>query len=678
MRTVALALVLCAITATTARAQDDDPFAAGSFADGPFADGSFADGPSADGEVAAVPVLTDLSPRDTQVLLGQDLVRQGYRTLGEALAQVAGFSRERTSRGYRYALRGVPAGVLLVVDDVPQVVDGQRDVLDVDDLVSLVDVDRVEIVRGPVTALHGAGALVGVVRIITVKPGLTGGSARAAGSWLASGLPLFGEQDVSGAATARVGGAGVRVSGSVRRGAPELWRLRGVPVRYQTVGGATLPVTKENLDVSVDEDSETVRAVGQWSDFVADASVAHGVSRQPVSAFSHGLVADDPQTATRDVERARLLWQRWLGPVHLEAAGWVAHEERSDDGPLYPTRGIFEDGGALNVDERTDTAGALVRVDVPLSRDHRLVAAAFGDGTGLTAHSDSRDPRNGSVLPDTVSLDDTTGTAAAALEWQGDFGLGLHATAGVAAELRTAFPLSLSPRAALSWTPGDVALRASYAEGTRAPDLYDVTALAQTVVDGRVAGAGPADDLRPEHVRTLELSSSWSPSPRLRLDARAYGLRHEDALADVVKGGLLVPKNLAARIVVGGELTGAVQPFGDALSLEGALAGARTVFGPSVDEDLAQAVAGVRVSPFSGVSAGVRGRAVLRSAGQSALVDAWCALFPFGDTLGLTASVRNVLDGDEPSVDRFAPPQADPLLLPSPGRVVTLAVEAHL
>src|SRR5439155_24234593 len=129
----------------------------------------------------------------------------------------------------------------------------------------------------------------------------------------------------------------------------------------------------------------------------------------------------------------------------------------------------------------------------------------------------------------------------------------LHATAGVAAEVRTAFPLALAPRAAIAWTPVDaVELRASYSEGTRAPDRYDITALAQTVVDGRVVGAGSNPDLRPEHVRMLELSTSYSPSPRLSVDVRGYGLRHEDALTSKVSDrALLVPENLPLCLEIG-------------------------------------------------------------------------------------------------------------------------------
>ncbi|HEY4220005.1 MAG TPA: TonB-dependent receptor [Myxococcota bacterium] len=649
---------------------------------------------SDDGEVDAVPVLTDLSPRDTIVLFGEDLIHDGYNTLGEALAFQVGFARERTSRGYRYALRGVPAGVLLVVDGVPQLVDGERDVLDVDEVVSLLDVDRVEIVRGPVTALTGAGALTGVVRITTMKPGLSGASARVTTSWLGSDVPAFGQQTAEASATVRAGDAGVRVSGRIAGGGPaEEWRIHGAPTRYEQVStdprqrfGIVLPVTKVDVNEPIHDDVATLAAAAQWSDLTLTAGYAHSVERAPLSAFSHGLVvglgADDPQAIARDLLHAQLGWQRWLGPVHIEVELWGAGQMRDDDGPLYPKQGVFQSGGDLDVVENADTGGALARVDVPITHDHRVVASAFVDGSKLDASSSSHDPRTGKELPDQVTLDDATATGAFALEWQGDLGAGIHATAGIAAEARTAFPIALAPRAAVSFTPDDAwALRASYSEGTRAPDRYDITALAQTVVDGRVVGAASNDELRPEHVRMLELSTSYAPTPALALDVRAYGLRHEDALVEAVENGLLVPENLAPRIAVGAEATASVQPFGPEVSLEAGLAAEGTVNGPSIGEDFAQAIAGVRVQPVAWLHGGLRLRALARDPGTSALVDAYLVVNPIasiGDAIGVTLAVQNLLDGNELSIDRAAPPQADPVLYPSPGRIITLGLEGHL
>ena len=60
------------------------------------------------------------------------------------------------------------------------------------------------------------------------------------------------------------------------------------------MSGLTLPVTKENRDVVVADDGMTVRGVGQWGDLILDVGAASTTARSPLSAFSHGLVDDDP------------------------------------------------------------------------------------------------------------------------------------------------------------------------------------------------------------------------------------------------------------------------------------------------------------------------------------------------------------------------------------------------
>ena len=123
---------------------------------------------------------------NTVVFTGDELLRRGYRTVGEALAFEAGFVRERVAGGQRYTLYGVQNGIALIVDGVPLVVDGERDVLDVDDVLDLLEVERIEVVKGPSSTISGAGALTGTVRVTTRRPGVTGAVVRVSGAALVS------------------------------------------------------------------------------------------------------------------------------------------------------------------------------------------------------------------------------------------------------------------------------------------------------------------------------------------------------------------------------------------------------------------------------------------------------------------------------------------------------------
>jgi len=675
-RRALLALVLASASPAGLAAEgDDDPFAP-------------------DGLAVPMPVVPALSASTVVVFTGDELIRRGFRTLGEVLAFEAGFVRERAAGGQHYSLYGVDNGVSLTIDGVPLVVDGERDVLDVDDVLDLAEVDRVEIIKGPSTAFAGAGALTGSVRVTSKRPGTTGATVRASGTALLSSsssgvlvgsptAPISGERSIAATGSIRDGDVAARASVRLNSGAEQLWRLRAVPLRFERVAGVALPVTKGNADVVTGDDTTlNLRLAAVWGEAMVDVAIAHDLEQQPLSDFSHGLL-DDPQSQTRDIVRSRALWQGVVAGVHTETAVTAGHHERGLRIPLFPRLGLFDDGGLLVVDSRADTLSALGRADVGLADGHRVLVAAFGDVTRATAVSSSTDPVTGEQTDDVVTFDDVSASVNGAVEYQGDFGGGLHLTAGVVAFWRTSFQPGLSPRAALSWHQGAFDVGASYSEGVRTPDRFDVTALAIAVVDGRVVGAAGNTALRPELVRTLQLTASWSPSQALSLSARAFGLRHEDAIASVVDGARLRPTNLAPRLLGGGELGAEVSPFVDVLHLRGGLVGVTPIAAdPSADAGAAllQAVFDINATPTRALNLGVRGRAALKDPKDSAVVDVYAAAAvgsDVSDDLVVVFAIRNALDALELARDTQAPPFADPVLYPGAGRTLTLAIEGR-
>ncbi|MCC7069676.1 MAG: TonB-dependent receptor [Deltaproteobacteria bacterium] len=626
-------------------------------------------------------LLLDLQPQGTTVMTGDELVRRGYRTVGEALADVVGVVRFPTTLQTRYGLRGVPDALALVVDGVPLVVDGERDLLDVDEAVSLADVERIEVVRGPVTSQNGVGALAGVVRITTRRPGLTGAGVRLASEWLGA-ASFHGEGTADG--NLRLGGLAARAAVRLAAGPRQRWRLHAVPTRFEQIGAAVLPVTKEDTDVVLAADDTVLIARGalEAGPVLVDAWFTHTEVFQPLSSFSHGLLDDDPQVRRRAALRVRALVDQRVGPARIVGALLGAWHEREDGIPLYPSSpGIFEDGGRIDIASRALTLSALVRAELPLTSDHRVIAGLFGDLTQQVATTDSVNPVDGTAHPALVRFDDLTGTGTLALDYQGDLGGGVHVSGGAVGELRTGFPLALAPRVAVVLVPvPELSTRASYAEGTRAPDRYDMAALAQAVVGGQAGGAAPNDALRPERVRMLELGAGFAPSAALRLNADLFALRHEDALAAVIERALLTPANLAPRHVLGGELSSRVVPQAG-LALEAGASLARTVDGPDLAFDSAQIFAQTTVSPAPGLELGGRSRARLlfgvdRAAGADATLDAFGSVTT-GD-LTLVVTLRNMLGSEMPSRDLAALPSASDVALPSPDRSLFVSVEGRL
>jgi vitamin B12 transporter len=139
-------------------------------------------------------------PAATTVLRGDDLRARGVRFVSEALREVPGMMLVQTGSYGAVTSAFMRGGesdyVKVLVDGVPLNAPGGA--LNLADL-SLDDIERIEVVRGPASVLYGADAMSGVVQLFTRQGGgrLQGEAAGRGGS--------FGNREVS----ARVaGGAG--------------------------------------------------------------------------------------------------------------------------------------------------------------------------------------------------------------------------------------------------------------------------------------------------------------------------------------------------------------------------------------------------------------------------------------------------------------------------------------
>ncbi len=627
--------------------------------------------------VERVAVLPDVRPHSTVVLSGEDLWRRGFRTLGEALGFVVGMNVEAGTGGRVYSQRGIPNGMSLVLDGVPQILEGERGVLDVEDL-NIADVERVEVVRGPVTAVNGMGPLSGVVRVFTRKPGLTGGGARV-------GVTHQGEREVFGDATYRQGELGARASVAYRGGPSQVWRLREVPTRYISVGEATFFSTKVNRDVTTQEDQQLAgRLAVSLGGFLLDGWFTRSERNAPLSRFSHALVTETPQLRLRQQQRVRLLWQGFLGPVSIQAATYASHQKRRDRIPLFPRSGPFPAGGETITDAETSTLGALVRADIPLDASHRLVFGAFGDVTRLAARSDAVDPTNGVRTPRLVTRDTFTASLATAAEYQWDVGLGLHVNAGLVGELRSGYGFSIAPRGSLVWQPLHFfGARVAYSEGTRAPDRYDVLALTQAVVSQRVVGTRANPSLRPERVRSLEAGVSFDPSSRFHLSVDVFVSRHEDAVSAQAQRLMLVPVNLDARVITGAELLADCDVVPGWLHAWGGGALATVVDGPALNNDVGTIMFGAELTPWDGLELGARNRLRYRAgmdaaAGPSHLTDVFVSFRPWAEHVTLMGGVRNSFNQLNNSLEEPGLTNAPDVAIPGPERTFYMAVEGRL
>src|SRR5436190_7645845 len=121
-----------------------------------------------------VPATADRVPAAVTVLRGADLAAQGIRSVADALATVPGAHIVETgSYGGQTSLfvRGGESDyVKVLLDGVPLNQAGGG--IDLANLTTD-NVDRIEIVRGPVSVLYGSDAMTGVVQIFTRRGAMT-------------------------------------------------------------------------------------------------------------------------------------------------------------------------------------------------------------------------------------------------------------------------------------------------------------------------------------------------------------------------------------------------------------------------------------------------------------------------------------------------------------------------
>lgn len=439
------------------------------------------------------------------------------------------------------------------------------------DLVELGIVDRVEVLRGPASTLHGSKALAGVVAYWTPDPAeadwqgdeLLQGQARAG----------LGSRDdarwLSGRLLAR-GGDG-RLSGLVSLGRREGNEMKN---------GAQDPAHFAN-PADYRNDSALLRlaldagGAGQWS-----AIVERGEGRRETDvqsqlfgpgrfATTYALFGDDRYERTRASLGAEWASVGALGPVRLlawrqeSATDQYSEQFRLPDRAtpfqsLRTRRFLFEQdstGLELNGQWRGEFLGAehwqVFGVDFA-----RHEYRGFRDGletnlaTGATSNV---------ILGEVLPLRDFPNTRAdeLGLFWQDEIRLGgswalvpglrwesyrLRARPDALwiADNPGVAPVSLdseqfTPKLGLRWTSGRLGLYAQYAHGFRAPPFGDVNIGLNLPTFNYVALPNP--DLKPERSAGLELGMRWN-GEHLKGTLAVYDNRYRDLIESRANRGL--------------------------------------------------------------------------------------------------------------------------------------------
>jgi len=494
------------------------------------------------------------APAVASVITAEQIEEMGARTLSEVLESVAGLhvvpSQSRRLDPV-YVIRGVlsssAAQVLILRNGVPitQAFSGGPAL---NFHLPVADVERIEVIRGPGSAVYGADAFAGVINVLTkgagdldgLEVGARAGSFDFRDAWLQYGGVVGGWELAASFQWQESTGDRDRIIGTdgqapldARFGTAASLAPGPLETRYQVLTG--------NLELT--RDPWTFRV---WSWRNEDRGTGAGGGNQ---------VLDPAGRSDTHELLAELLWEETGLLAGWELSSRVSYHLIDQDSELvlFPpgavlpidvignvssgdeSRDVLFPDGAIGTPGFDDTTAALEAVALFVgSERHRVRLAA---GLVHQVVNDTRASQNfgaGAIEPGVTvrdgDLTDLTGTPFIFmmdqsrdlwyLSLQDEWSLAARwrLTAGLRYDRYSDFGGTLNPRLALVWTArDDLFVKVLYGSAFRAPSFAE-----QFTINNPSLLGNP--NLDPEEISTVELAFDYRPRPGLRLALNLFTL----------------------------------------------------------------------------------------------------------------------------------------------------------
>ncbi len=630
------------------------------------------------------------------VLSEREIRERGYRTLADLLADVPGFHLEADERRTVVLTRGIPQSILVVYDGIPLVFDTGRDDLPVGEELSLAHVRRVEVLRGPGTALWGANAFTGIVNVVTEDG-----------------------RDVSGVrASAEAGGSATgderawRTGASVlagRRGDSLEWSLAAralaengsdrfflhTPRQYVLVDPVSIPVTFTDGagEPASNVFGEAVAKLrwrklsfaSRWSDFAMHGSL---------SGYTHSLMEEGRNERRRvPTLSARAAWAETSGKWSWETGAFFLQSVHDDRHPLFAREPAHRYGGQIDVRSRSLHGGIDARGDYAYENQTLTggVIAALADSTIAT---DYVDPVTGTRTSDAVRRRFRNAILQVYAQDRIVFAERWRLTIGASFDDQTDFAPTVNPRAGLVVKLGSGWIaKALYGEAIRTPDAYDLVGISGGAAVGGLATVRGNPDLEPEKIRTGEVAAEYRRGSIATVSLAAFGSAAYELIEDRAANGEVVPVNDDERRFAGLELLANVAPARK-FSLHGTYtyvrsaeewSGLRNETLPTAPRHVAT-LGGVW-SPLDSTSLSITNRYVsrrnLRGEGDASklgayvVTDAHLRWLPRGSRVGAWLQVKNALDTAYWHRNESVPGRNAAVEIPGERRTVRVGLEGR-
>ena len=467
-----------------------------------------------------------LAPSVASVVTADDIKAMGATTLNQVLETVPGLHVSPSGlSAYTsiWSIRGISTGVnphvLMLVNGIPLTYSYSGARIHAFDI-PVEMISRVEVVRGPGSAVHGADAFAGTINVITkdghevdgTSIGLRHGSFDTTSSWLQHGGTYGGWNMVASIETRKTDGDDERV------------------IKQDMLGSGPPSLAPEALNTASDEVDFHLgfNKDDQWiARFYGNLQNDAGMGTGALQALNEDSSVDTKQFLVDLLYQSDELVKNWQ--LSLRAS----YLYQKDD-PFYD---FFPDSylnmlGQPIVINNNSSLEAVASYNEWTSHALRLAAGIkFFDteteqyknfGPAVTQQfgplidiTDSdytfMEDQNRSLWY--LSLQDTWSIAR-----------GLDLTAGIRYDKYDDFGSTINPRLALVWEARyDLTAKLLYGSAFRAPSFAE-----QYTQNNPVAKGNP--DLDPETIDTYEFALDWQPNPDLRIIPNIFYYRIDDLI----------------------------------------------------------------------------------------------------------------------------------------------------
>lgn len=528
------------------------------------------------------------APSVASVITAEDIKAMGATNLDEVMESIPGVHVTRSATSYFsvYSIRGIGSNptsnpqVLMLQNGIPTNSAWRGDRGQSVGAPLLENIARIEVIRGPGSALYGADAFSGVINIITknaatapgTEVGARLGSFNSQNVWVQHGS-RHGALDVAaylqvgrsdGAGQTLAADAATRLNkafGGKTSDAPgplntgdqvvdaqldlgyDKWRLRsgikqrsadtGAGISYALDPGGTEETRRINADLSWNDDNFAqnwgLGFTANYLQHIEDNSYQMfppGTTFPPytVSATTpagiQALLGPVGTTVNRFTSGMLGTPGRWERQFRLSGNatynGFAGHSIRLGAG--HEDLNMYQIKTVKNFWLRTDGAAALIGVPVP--------TGALIDYAALQPHQlPHRRFNDYAYIQDEWKL---------ARDWT--------LTAGIRNDNFSDFGSTTNPRLALVWDAAyDLTAKLMFGQAFRAPSFNEQYGV-------NPAGDGNPD-IKPEHIETMETAFSWQARKELKLNLNLYRYVMKDAIRAVAKpGGIGVQFNNTGQL----------------------------------------------------------------------------------------------------------------------------------